>query len=84
MFIFLLPLFSGELLRPGQQRIDQRCTAWACTNKSLQSWGTKHLASRVVSLNQPIAVEEHALSGLQRDFLLFIAHAGHQTQRHTV
>src|SRR5688500_8993614 len=31
--IFLLPLFSGESLQLGQQRIDQPRTAGVCTNK---------------------------------------------------
>src|SRR5918995_5206201 len=81
--IFLLPLISGELLQLGQQRIDQRRTAWVCTNKPLHSWSTKHLTLRVVSLDQPVAVEEDARSRVQRDLLLFVAHGWHQTQRHT-
>src|SRR5215218_366704 len=80
--IFLLPLISGELLQLGQQRINQRRTAWVCTNKLLQSWSTKHLTPWVVSLDQSIAVEEDTLSRLQCDLLLFVAHVGHQTQRH--
>src|SRR5829696_72643 len=81
--IFLLPLISGELLQLGQQRINQRRTAWMCTNKSLHSWSTKHLTLWVVCLDQSIAVEEDALPRLERDFLLLVAHGGHQTQRHT-
>src|ERR671910_1626176 len=78
--IFLLPLFSSELLQLGQQRIDQRRGAWVCTNKSLHSWGTKHLTPRVVSLDQPIAVEEHAIARREGPLLLLVAHARHETQ----
>ena len=62
--VFLLPLFSGELLQLGQQRIDQRRTLWVCTNIPLHSWETKHLTLRTVGLDEPIAVEEDALTGL--------------------
>src|SRR5215210_9012805 len=80
--VFLLPLFSGKALQLGQQRIDQRRTTWVCIDKPLHSWNTKHLTARVVSLDQPIAIEEDAISRLERDLLLLVAHVGHQAQRH--
>src|SRR5215211_7748132 len=52
------------------------------SDESLQPREAEHLPPRVVSLYQPIAVEEDALSRLQRYLLLLVAHVGHQAQRH--
>src|ERR687891_707175 len=46
-------------------------------------WEAEHLAFRVVSLDQAIAVEQDSLALLQLDLLLLIGHPRHQPQRHT-
>src|SRR5829696_1579269 len=55
----------------------------ACSeNERLQLREAEHLAFRVVGLDQPVAVEEGRLAGLQGRLLLLIAHPWHKPQGH--
>ena len=74
--ILLLPTLPNE----GVKLLQQKSLAALFTvlgDESTKSWEAKHLTFRVVSLYEPVAVEEGCLTSLQGDLLLLIAHPRH-------
>ena len=53
------------------------------SRKGPQPRETKHLTLGVVSLYQPVAVEQDAVTLSQRDLSLLVAHPWHKPQRHS-
>src|SRR3712207_2994605 len=51
-------------------------------DKRPQPWEAEHLTFGVVSLYQPVAVEEGCFTSFQGDLFLLITHPRHKPQRH--
>jgi hypothetical protein len=72
-----LPYEGVEFL---QEELPKRSLLTMLSNKRLQPREAEHLALGVVSLYQPVAVEESTLANIEQDLLLLVTHPRHETE----
>src|SRR5215211_7552294 len=80
--VLLLPALSSEGVELFHQEVHQRPLPAVLGDERSQLGEAEHLASGVMGLYEPIAVEEGRLATLQDDLLLLISHPRHQSQGH--
>jgi hypothetical protein len=80
--VLLLPTLPYEGVKLLHEEVPQRFLLTAPRDESTKSRKAEHLALRIMSLYQPVAVEEGAIASIEHYLLHLVAHPRHQTQGH--
>src|SRR5215208_7464930 len=81
--VLLLPALTYEGVKLLHQEVPQSPLLCVLGDESTKPREAEHLTLGVVSLYQPVAVEEHTLPNIEFDLLLLVAHPRHESQGHT-
>src|SRR5215207_216163 len=76
--VLLFPTLPYEGVEFLQAEIPQRALLTMLGNKRPKPWEAEHLAHGVMSLYQPVTVEQYCLTSFQGGLLLLIAHPRHE------